>query len=348
MQPDRLHKKQTAARAGAIAAAVILLSSLLAMSHSPATTAAFAAKPDRLKIGVLLYTHGDMMNEHSTPTMDKMMAIEEMIEKRFKSEAEIIFHMPYNWDEGLKALDEQGVDYAIFLYTDMFGPQSTVIHNVTRGVFGGIEQYNHCPGVPIGDACMYMGQVTTPASEFSDTPIVFAEPARPDHPVLKKIFLKQAKAASEDPGNELLVLVGHGARSDTNDMHQEAELSRAAAFVEKKMKFAGSMGVTAREDWPDLSPIAVDEAVSQIKDMLGETGAEKVLLVPATGGMGFDMVAEALEAEGIEYIAAPEDLPIGEKAFVKWAAKTVKETIDFIKKTKPGESTITPFWARQY
>ncbi len=99
-----------------------------------------------------------MVNEHGTAEMEKMTSIEETLESRFRTPTEIVFHMPYNWDVGLEKLDEQRVEYAIFLYTDMFGPESTVIHNVTRGVFGGIEEYNYCPGVPLSDnGCQYHG-----------------------------------------------------------------------------------------------------------------------------------------------------------------------------------------------
>jgi hypothetical protein len=142
------------------------------------------------------------------------------------------------------------------------------------------------------------------------------EPARPDHPLLRDIFLKQARAVSDNPRNEILVLVGHGARSDTNDMHQEMELARAAEYVEGRMKFADSAAFTTREDGPDLQPSALEEAVSQIESMLEETGAQNIVLVPSTGsGSGFHMVAEALEEEGIMHTEAPNPLPIGEREF---------------------------------
>lgn len=341
-------------RLGAIVAAVILLSSLVILTQDH--TMAQATKDQKgkqghqkLKIGVLIYTHGDMMNEHGTPSMNKLMAIEKMIEKKFKQPAEIVFHMPYNWDEGLMALDEMDVDYAIFLYTDLFGPNSTVIHNVTRGVFGGIEAYDFCPGVPMGDACMYMGMVTEPASTVSDTTIVFAEPARPDHTILKDIFLKQAKEVSKHAKKEILVLVGHGARSDTNDMFQVKELSKAARYVEKELRFADSTAVTAREDWPDLQPAAIEKAVNEIKQMLEDTNAKRVVLVPATGsGSGFHAIEMALQEEGIKYKVAPEGLPLGEKQFVKWAEEVIDNTINFIKKKKPTESTIGPGWSKKH
>jgi hypothetical protein len=198
-------------------------------------------------------------------------------------------------------------------------------------------------------ACMYMGQTTAPASTVSDTVIVFAEPARPDHPILRDIFLEQAEEVSENAQNEVLVLVGHGARSDTNDMYQVKELSNAAEYVEKKMEFADSVAITAREDWPDLKAAAVVNAVNTIQGMLQETGAENVILAPATGsGSGFAVVKEALDAEGIAYTEAPDPLPLGQDEFEEWAAKTFEETVKFIKKEQPTESTITPYWNREY
>ena len=306
-----------------------------------------AARPRSDTIGVLAYTHGDMVNEPGTPEMEKMSSIERTLETRFRTPTEIVFHMPYNWDEGLERLDAQGVEYAIFLYTDMFGAQSTVIHNVTRGVFGGIEEYNYCPGVPLSDGgCQYMGQNTFPASRDSDTVLVFAEPARPDHPLLRDIFVKQAREVSDNPRNEILVLVGHGARSDTNDMHQERELTNAAEYVERRMRFADSAAFTAREDWPELQPAAIEKAVNGIKSMLAQTGAQNVVLVPATGsGSGFTAIAEALEQEGISFTEAPDPLPLGERDFIRWASQTVRETIQYIEEEQPTESTITPQWS---
>lgn len=114
-------------------------------------------------IGVLVYTHGNPMVPHTADTM-KTELIEKNLEK-MGHPSEIVTHMPYNLDQGLMNLDKENIKYAVFLYTDLFGPMSTVIHN--------------CPGVPIPPkSCMYMGMMTDPASDVSDTTLVFAEPAR--------------------------------------------------------------------------------------------------------------------------------------------------------------------------
>jgi hypothetical protein len=349
--------------------------------------------PMNSDIGALIYTHGFPNNPLTfKPDMQKLAAIEYDTESLQKIFGEKITHMPYIWDYGLMGLDKtlnlasspasgsespstlsssNNNKYAIFLYTDLFGPNSTVIHNVTRGVFGGIEEYNHCPGVVVdesnshlfdsehqsftavvqkyGPICFYMGHIHIPANMFSDTKFVFAEPARPDHPILREIFVKQVAEVSTAPEKEIIVLVGHGARSDTNDNYQKLELGCAADYAATKSNSAGSLAVTAREDWHDLAPIAVQNAVTQIQSLLQSTGAEKVLLVPATGsGSGFKMVSDALTENNIPFVAAPETLPLGEQEFRQWAQQTISETVDFINTEKPTESTITPQWQRTY
>ena len=51
-------------------------------------------------------------------------------------------------------------------------------------------------------------------------------------PITVRHISKQARAVSDNPRNEILVLVDHGARSNTNDLQQEMELARAAEYVE--------------------------------------------------------------------------------------------------------------------
>jgi hypothetical protein len=299
-------------------------------------------------IGVLVYTHGNPMVPHTADTM-KTELIEKNLEK-IGHPSEIVTHMPYNWDQGLMNLDKENIKYAVFLYTDLFGPMSTVIHNVTRGIFGEIERYQFCPGVPIPPkSCMYMGMMTDPASDVSDTTLVFAEPARHDHPLIRNAFVEQAVQISENPKKEILVLVGHGARSDTNDMYQVLELGNLADYVKKKLKFQAAVGVTAREDWPELQEERIMDIVNLIKNLLKKTHAEKVILAPATGaGMGFQMVKDALEAEGIDVDEAAEPLSFAQKEFKQWSSQVLKETVDFIKKKAPEENTITPYWNRNY
>ena len=299
------------------------------------------------QIGVLVYTHG--MGTPGSHDPEKTEPIKEALE-RLGYPTEIITHMPYNWDEGLAKLDEQGVKYVIFLYTDLFGPDSTVIHNVTRGIFGGIEEFKYCPGVSMGpNNCLYMGMLTKPASETSDATLIFSRPASPDDSTLREIFVELAQESNSEnngnPENEIFVMVGHGARSNLNDMAQVEELTNAAEYVQQRMGYADAFGVTAREDWPELMEVAVPNAADQIEESLTSNNADSVVLVPATGsGSGFDAVKEELDNRGISYIVTEEPIPIGSDEFVLWAQKNVLGTTAFIIKEKPSENTITPNW----
>ncbi len=299
------------------------------------------------KIGVLIYTHG--MGTPGSHEPAKTEPIKNALE-RLGYPSEIITHMPYTWDEGLQKLDDKGVEYVIFLYTDLFGPESTVIHNVTRGIFGGIEEYKYCPGVPMGpDSCLYMGELTKPASETSDATLVFSRPASPDDKTLREIFVKIARNSISEsngaPENEIFVMVGHGARSNLNDMSQVEELTNAAKYVQQKVGYVDGFGVTAREDWPDLMPTAIDAAADKIENSLAANNADRVVLVPATGsGTGFDAVKEELDNRGIQYVVTEEPIPIGSKEFVQWAQKNVLGATVYILKERPSENTVTPNW----
>ena len=69
-----------------------------------------------------------------------------------------------------------------------------------------------------------------------------------------------------------------------------------------------------------------------------------MVLVPATGGMGYEDVKEELDNRGISYVEAESPIPIGSEEFVQWALKNVLGTTAFIIKEKPAENTITPDW----
>ncbi len=64
--------------------------------------------------------------------------------------------------------------------------------------------------------------------------------------------------------------------------------------------------------------------------------------------MGFQMVKDALEAEGIDVDEAAEPLSVAQKEFKKWSSQVMKETVQFIKNKAPKENTITPQWSRDY
>ena len=347
------------------------------------------------RIGVLVYTHGIPFDPLAhQPTNDRITAMETYLEMEHGIAGEKITHMPYWWNNGLLSLDKNEKEYVIFLYTDMFGPDSTVIHDLTRGYFAGMDGYA-CPPFPhsfgepwnttpavidarvmaspfagdnifrpifeqlrididhmldqYGHVCWFMGHVHVQAEAISESKIILAEPARPDHPALREIFVKQAAAASSSPENELLVLVGHGARNDSHNDAQDAEMSCAAEYVEGKLGFAGSTALIVREDWEHLSGPAVAAGEEEILQMLSDSGAGHVTLIHATGTVeGLGLVTAMLDESGVSYTIAPNGDILGEEEMITWTEQTISETIDYIKDERPTESTTTPYWDRTY
>ena len=359
--------------------------------------AAYADGGDNIQgsTGVLVYTHGIPSDPLAhQPAGDRITAIETYLETEHDIVSEKITHMPYWWNNGLLSLDKNGKEYVIFLYTDMFGPDSTVIHDLTRGYFAGMDGYA-CPPFPYsfgepwnttpavidarvmaspfagdnifrpifeqmrididhmleryGDVCWFMGHVHVQAETISKAKIILAEPARPDHPTLREIFVKQAAAASSSPGNELLVLVGHGARNDSHNDAQDVEMSCAAEYVEDRLGFADSTALIVREDWEHLSGPAVAAGEGEIRRLLSESGADHVTLIHATGTVeGLGLVTAMLDEAGVGYTIAPNGDILGEEEMIMWTEQTVSETIDYIKDERPKESTTTPYWDRTY
>ena len=346
-------------------------------------------------IGVLVYTHGIPSDPLAhQPASDRITAIETYLETEHSIVSEKITHMPYWWNNGLLSLDKNEKEYVIFLYTDMFGPASTVIHDLTRGYFAGMDGYT-CPPFPhsfgeplnampaiidarvmaspfagdnifrpmfeqmqididhmleqYGHVCWFMGHVHVQAETFSEAKIILAEPARPDHPILREIFVKQAAAATISPENDLLVIVGHGARNDSHNDAQYAEMSCAAEYVENRLGFADSTALIVREDWEHLSGPAVAAGIEKIHQMLSASGAGHVTLIHATGTVeGLSLVTDVLDEAGVSYTIAPNGDVLGEEEMIMWAEQTINETIDYIKNERPLESTTTPHWDRTY
>ena len=171
----------------ALASAAIIIAGLLSFTQSPVlatqtttsnnnsdapvqdtledarnSTALAQSRVNNIGVGVLAYTHGDMVNEHGTAEMEKMTSIEETLESRFRTPTEIsvpICHITGTLDWRNLTSREWSM-LSSFIQTCF--SRSTVIHNVTRGVFGGIEEYNYCPGVPLSDnGCHSVDRFTT-------------------------------------------------------------------------------------------------------------------------------------------------------------------------------------------
>ena len=143
--------------------------------------------------------------------------------------------------------------------------------------------------------------------------------------------------------------MGHGARNESHNDAQDAEMSCAAEYVEDRLGFADSAALIVREDWEHLYVPAVAAGEEEVLRMLSVSGADHVTLIHATGTAGgLSLVTDMLDGVGVDYTVAPNGDVLGEEEMIMWAEQTISETVDYIEDEMPTESAATPYWDRTY
>lgn len=102
-----------------------------------------------------------------------------------------------------------------------------------------------------------------------------------DHPLFARVLLDRARALSEKPREEVVVLVSHGTGSDGQNAHWQRQLASLAAQMRelggddfKRIEWA-----TWREDWPDKREAGIEKVRRIIRDTAAEGG--RTLVIPA-------------------------------------------------------------------
>ena len=180
----------------------------------------------------------------------------------------------------------------------------------------------------------YLGMSDTPPAQFVLMGPAAADPASRlqlehglqitthDHGLLETrlahdVLVERAVALSEDPGQESVILVGHGMGDDRADAAVRANLDPIAASL-RDLGFAQVTATTLREDWPEKRAVAEAEIRAFVE---GEAAAgRRVLVVPARLS-GFGPYAEVLE--GLAYAAGDGILP--DPALSDWILRTGRE-----------------------
>lgn len=116
-------------------------------------------------------------------------------------------------------------------------------------------------------------------------PVVMTAPLD-DDPVVAEVLLERARAVSQIPPQEAVVLVAHGPVSDEENQQWLDVLRRVAARVEKMGNFRAVIPVTMRDDAP--KPV-LDLATARMRELVREQARiGPVLVVPlliANGGI---------------------------------------------------------------
>ncbi|MEX0915385.1 MAG: hypothetical protein WDZ60_05780, partial [Wenzhouxiangellaceae bacterium] len=102
-----------------------------------------------------------------------------------------------------------------------------------------------------------------------------------DHPLFARALLDRARALSQDPVNETVIVVAHGKRDDADN----AEWMEHLESIRRQMQEVGSEAFNAieigtwREDWADKR----EPAVARIRALIEQAAArgDRVIIVPA-------------------------------------------------------------------
>lgn len=120
-----------------------------------------------------------------------------------------------------------------------------------------------------------------------------------DHPLVAEILLERAKAISQAPASETVIVVGHGPVDDAANAAWFKTMQGLAGWVKAKGGFKSAAGATLRDD----APASVRaKAVKELRELVTRASLNgRVLVVPhliARGGIE-KKVAEALA--GLRY-----------------------------------------------
>ncbi len=140
------------------------------------------------------------------------------------------------------------------------------------------------------------------------------------HPLLAEAMADRARELSRNPERETVILLGHGAGQDEEDMHWKHNLESIADYIRSKpgLPFRDIRVGTWREDWPDKR----DAAVAAIREMVEEAGVDGgvALVIPVRTIM---QGPENDYLDGLNYRLGAGFAP--HPAFLRWVASEIEE-----------------------
>lgn len=150
-----------------------------------------------------------------------------------------------------------------------------------------------------------------------------------DHRLFARALLDRARALSETPTEETVVLVSHGTGNDERNAHWQDQLASLA----EQMRANGGDAfhriewATWREDWPDKR----DDGIEKVRRLIHETEADggRTLLIPA----------RTISQGPARELLPDEDFALGEgfaphPQFTEWLREQTHKGLDLIRQTR--------------
>lgn len=268
----------------------ILLAALLA-------AVSLEAAP-RNSYGLLLLAHGGDASWNG-----EIMALRDRLRKEIP--AEVALGMA-DADAIQKALDRLDVGSpAKIVAVPLFVHSDSEVMDQTRFVLGISERPSEVFRLAMA-AHPHGGHISGPARRVKSRKPLTMTKALDDHPLVAEILLERAKALSQEPQRETVVVVGHGPVDSAANVSWLRTMKGLSAWVKAKGGFKSAVSATLRDD----APAAVRaQAVKELRELVNRASMDgRVLVIPhliARGGIE-KKIADALA--GLRYSWAAETL----------------------------------------
>jgi hypothetical protein len=156
----------------------------------------------------------------------------------------------------------------------------------------------------------------------SNAQFVLSTDGLADAPEMGEVIADRARALSQDPPNEDVLILAHGPGDDAENARWLAALDRRAEAVRRALPFARVQVATLREDWPDKRVLAEADARTFVETA---TAAGRTVIVIPFRVSGFGDYARVLE--GLQYRADQRGL-IPHERVTQWIDRQARALRD--------------------
>ncbi|MGQ3685162.1 MAG: sirohydrochlorin chelatase [Candidatus Loosdrechtia sp.] len=215
--------------------------------------------------------------------------------------------------------------------------------NITNVIAVPLFISSHSPIIDNSRYILGLQEELSPASTVKSLPRLKSKmrftmtEALDDNPLVAEILLERARVLSIYPGQETVILVGHGPNDENTNKLWLNDIEKLASFVREKGGFKEAKAATWRSDAP---PSVKEKAAQELRKMVERDG--RVIVIPhllASGGVEGE-ITEILK--GLSYIYNGKTL-LPHQNITKWIEIQVEKEIMKLRGNKGEDQSLLPY-----
>jgi sirohydrochlorin ferrochelatase len=261
---------------------------------------------DKSMVGVVVMAHG--------ATVPYNTALEKVIKPlRKKYLVEMAYGMGDSFaiQDAVTTLEEKGVKGIIFVrmyaMANQFKDKTDYILGLNKNLIDNYKEVFYVDEVP---------------NQIRNSSIIKTFGGYEEDPLISEIYLDRIKEISRNPTKETIILLAHGAKTDSADTAWRRVMQHHLDQIQKNVNtpFKKVIALTIREDWPEKRKIAVEEIIKEIK--LSNKSGRTIIISDRLYGSGSYMHF----LKGIDFDINSKGLA-PHPNLTKWLAKNIEITI---------------------